>query len=88
MTKTSPDEPVTRGILDDAVETILKGIERMFEEQDKRNEKKFATKEDLKREASWLRDDINGLKADLSDTPTKKEFNELKGRVDKYHPVS
>ena len=46
--------------------------------------KQFATKEDLKREVSWLRDDIKGLTADLSETVSKKEFNQLKGKVDKY----
>lgn len=75
-------------IVMDASDTILNGVDVMFKEQDGRDEKKFTTKEDLKREVSWLRDDINGLKTDLSDIPTKKEFNELKGRVDKYHPVS
>ncbi len=46
--------------------------------------KELATKEDLKREVSWLRDDIKGLTADLSGVPSKKEFNKLKEKVDKY----
>ena len=32
-------------------------------------------------------DQINGLKADLSDTPSRREFEQLKARVDKYHPA-
>ena len=36
----------------------------------------------------WLKDDINGLKADLSNTVSKREFHQLKARVEKYHPAS
>jgi len=56
----------------------------MFDEQNKLNSQTFATKEDLKREISWVRDDIDGLKADLVGTVSKGEFNKLKSKVDKY----
>jgi hypothetical protein len=91
MIKRDPKTSVTNETLDEAVDTILKGMDNMFKEERKFNSQTFATKEDLKltkeelkTDISWLKDDIKGLTADLSDTPTKKEFNELKGKVDKY----
>jgi hypothetical protein len=95
MTKNDPKAFVTNGvlteILDEAVDTILKGMDNMFKEERKYNSQTFATKEDLKStkeelktEISWVKDDIKGLTADLADTPSKNEFNQLKGRVDKY----
>lgn len=71
-------------IVGDATDKILKGMDQMFQEQDKRNDAKFATKGDLQREIGWVRDDIKGLTADLSDVPNRQEFNELKTRVDKH----
>jgi len=41
----------------------------------------LATKDDLKREIGFIRDDINGLKADLSTIPTRQEFETLKNKV-------
>lgn len=84
-----PNAFVTNKTLDEAVDTILKGMDNMLEEQKKtfatkEDLKQFATKEDLGREVGWLRNDINGLKADLSDTPSKREFNKLKSKVDKH----
>jgi len=34
----------------------------------------------------YLKDKINGLKADLSDTPSRREFQQLKSKVDRHHP--
>jgi hypothetical protein len=42
----------------------------------------------LEIEARGIKDDVEGLEADLSDTPSRREFNELKTRIDKYHPLS
>jgi len=91
MIKKDPKAFITNGILDDAVDTILKGMDGMFKEERKFNTQTFATKEDLKdtkeelkTEISWVKDDIKGLTADLSVVPSKREFNELKVKVDKY----
>ena len=87
MTKRDPKAFATNEIIDDAVDTLLKGIDNMLVEQKKifatkedlknvrEDMKSLATKEDLKREVGWLKDDIKGLTADLSGLPTK---------VDKY----
>ena len=65
----------TNEVIDEAVDSILKGMDNVFKEERKFNVQTFATKEDLKREISWLKDDIKGLTADISGIPTK---------VDKY----
>lgn len=62
MTKKDPKAFVANETLDDAIDTILEGMDNMLEEQ----KKVFATKEDLKREVSYLRDDIRGLEGDRS----------------------
>lgn len=36
----------------------------------------------------WLKDEIDGLKADLSDAVSRKEFSHLKTKVEKFHPAS
>ena len=77
----------TKQDLKKAVDTILVGIDHMLREQDERMEKKFATKEDLAKlavEVSFIKDEIKGLKADLSDTVSHKQFEELKTKVEHY----
>lgn len=70
MVKRDPNAFVTNADLDSAVDTLLKGMDNMLEEQ----KKIFATKEDLKREVSWLRDDIKGFEGELADTVSRKDF--------------
>jgi hypothetical protein len=95
MTKKDPKAFITNEVLtenlDEAVDIILKGMDNMFKEERKFNSQTFTSKEDLKNtkeelktEISWVKDDIKGLNADLADAPSKNEFNQLKGRVDKY----
>ena len=89
MKKVNPKEPVNRGVLDEAVEAILNGVEKMFgnfcgemntkfSKIDERFDKLEAGQKDLQRQ-------IGDLKYD---TPTQKEFETLKGKVDKYHPLA
>ena len=84
-----PKAFVTNEALGDAVDTLLMGMGNMLEEQKKifatkEDLKKFATLDDLKREVGWLKDDIKGLTSDLADVPTRKEFNEVKVKVEKF----
>ena len=78
MKRVDPKEPVSRVVLDEAVEAILNGMERMFSKQEKRFDKLESGQKDLQRQ-------IGDLKYD---TPTQKEFDTLKSRVDKYHPLT
>jgi predicted nucleic acid-binding Zn-ribbon protein len=64
-----------------AVNRRFQEVDNRFQEIDKRFDK-------VDSELSGIKDEIDGLKAELSDVPNKKEFNELKARVDRYHPSS
>ena len=95
VTKVNPNEPVTREMLNDAVDAILNGVDKLViglraEMNGLRAEMKLGFKKlDVKIDytKNELIDEIDGLKADLSDTPTKKEFEGLKRRVYKHHPL-
>jgi hypothetical protein len=89
MTKSNSKEPVTRGMLDEAVQAILEGMDKIV--GGLRNEmnigfEKLNAKVD--QTGSELRDEIDGLKADLSETPSRREFEEVKARLDEHHPLS
>ena len=88
MKKADPKEPVNRGVLDEAVEAILEGIELMFSKQEKRFEKIEGNLSKIKVELSGVKDTVNGLKADLSETHKRREFENLKAKVNKYHPLT
>jgi uncharacterized membrane-anchored protein YhcB (DUF1043 family) len=75
--------------LDEAVEAILKGVETLFgnfrgeliakfDKVGERFDKLEAGQKDLQRQISDLK----------YDTPTQKEFDTLKDKVDKYHPLA
>lgn len=92
MTKVDPNELVTRGMLDEAVDAILKGIDKLisnlrgemksgFERVNERLEK-------LEVGQMFLKDEVQGLKADLSNVPSRRQFEKLKSRVDKYRSLS
>ena len=87
MAKYDPKGLVTNEYLDDAADKILKGMQTMFNNQNKLNNTKFATKEDLKRDISFVRQDINDLRSEISTSPTRSEFNKFKSKFDKYVPA-
>lgn len=72
----------------DAADAVLEGVERLLEG--------FATRDDLKTidprlkkletGHSHIKDQIEGLKAEFSVTPSRQELNDLKVKVDRYHP--
>jgi len=107
MTKTNNNNFVTKKDLIKTMvgfsESILNGIQKMFDEQNKRMDgmdkrfdgmdKRFDGMDKrfdgidyrldrLEVNMSEVKDEIKGLKADISTTVNKKEFNELKNRVD------
>ena len=89
MTKVDPNELVNRGTLNEAVEAILEGMNNMVvglkSEMNTRFDNLEAKVNQTKNE---LKDDIDGLKADLSTSPSRREFEELKTRVNKRYPLS
>jgi len=68
------------GMIVPAFENLRKEMNARFEQIDHRLGK-------LETGQAHLKDQIEGLKADLSDTPSRKEFNELKAQVDRYSPT-
>lgn len=99
MTKVKKEKFVTKELLDSAVDTILNGINNVFEGSRREVNERLGKIEaslknvengqrELKTELSYVKDEISGLKADLSDTPSRKEFENLKRRVDDHFPLS
>lgn len=88
MTKNDPNAFVTNKVLDvklgEVVDTLLKGMDNMLEEQkkifatkedlNKVSKELLLTKNDLKAEISWVKDDINGLTAELAGVSAKRKF--------------
>lgn len=44
--------------------------------------------ENVENQLRWLKDDIDGLKADLSTVPSRQEFEKLKTKIDAAYPVA
>jgi len=95
--KNDPNKPVTMKDLDEFVQAILAGTEGLFNELRRemiagfqRVDKRFRgidhSLNKLEVGQSHLKDQIDGLKADLSDTPSRREFQQLKSKVDRHHP--
>lgn len=82
MAKTDLNEPVKRGMLDEAVTTILEGMDNLYGKfkNELQNEIK-PLKEDvstlkrdvssIKSEITFIKRGIQDIKADLSDTPSR-----------------
>lgn len=78
--------PVNFGMLDDAIHTVLDGVQEMFDGLKSDLNKRF---ERLDTKIDFVHSDLKHQIDDLKyDTPTMKEFNHLKTRVDSYHPAS
>ena len=95
--KNDPNKPLTMKDLDEFVQAILAGTEELFNELSRemiagfqRVDKRFRgidhSLKKLEVGQSHLKDQIDGLKADLSDTPSRREFQQLKSKVDRHHP--
>ena len=90
--KPDPNKPVTMKDLDEVVSAILAGTEGLINNlrlemkaQFKKNDSQFNK---IEVGLSHLKDQIDGLKADLSDTPSRREFQQLKSKVDRHHPTA
>lgn len=89
MTRKKNDPYVTKSMLDEAVDALLKGMDNLFLRF--KTELKTKLKEELepiKAVTTFIKRDIRDIRADLSNTPTKREFNELKTKVETLHSQS
>lgn len=81
MPKRDPKAYVTNETLDQAVEAITEGMTALLKD----------IKETIRDELEPLKTDIRDVRRQLTDlkldTPARKEFTALKGRVDTYHPL-
>ena len=95
--KYDPNEPVTRKMLDEVVEAILVGTEGLisglrqetvsgFQAVDKRFKGIDHRLNELEVGQRHIKDQLRGLKSDLSVTPTRRQFEQLKSKVDRHHP--
>jgi archaellum component FlaC len=98
MAKRNLNALVTVKMLNEAVDAILRGVERMFDKQDKRidgldkriggMDKRIGGMDTrLARVETDVRDIRRRMIDHEVDTPTRKEFSDLKARVDKHHPL-
>ena len=89
--KKAPNAPVTLKALDEVVQAILAGTEGLINELRWEMKSRFEhvdhRLDNLVVGQSHLKDQINGLKANLSDTARRREFQELKSKVDRHHPT-
>ena len=71
-----------------ATDTILDGVQNMFDEHNRENVKDFTDVKNkidsLSVKVDDLDDTIDGIKADISTTPTRREFNQLKSKINKF----
>ena len=91
MAKRNLNALVTVKMLNEAVDAILRGVERMFDLQDKRidgmDKRIWGMDTRLARVETDVRDVRRRMIDHEVDTPTRKEFSDLKARVDKHHPL-
>ena len=77
-----------KDIVLEATDTILDGVLNMFDEHNKENVKDFTDVKNkidsLSVKVDDLDDTIDGIKADISTTPTRREFNQLKSKINKF----
>ena len=85
MAKDSNKDLVTKSMLDDAVDVILKGMDKLFGGLKTEMNKRF---DRVETDITFIKRDTRDIKAELSDTPSRREFKDLKTRVDTYHPIS
>ena len=89
MKKVDSKKPVNHGVLDEAVEAILKGVEKMFGNLRGEMNAKFARVDERFDKLEAGQKDLQRQISDLKyDTPTQKEFDTLKSKVDKYQPLA
>lgn len=77
---------VTLDLLSDATDTVLKGMQSMFDGQKKVLDDKF---DKLDTKIDYVHNDLQKQINDLKiDSPSRIDFVEVKKKVDFYHPAS
>ena len=83
------EKEIVNKIVIDTSHTILAGVQTMFDDHNQENNKNFERLETkVDNVEKHLKGDIDGLKAEFSLQVSKKEFNQLKDKVEKFHPTN
>ena len=89
MVKRDPKAPVTNQVLDDAINHVVETLGGMIEVLGKKVDTLSGKMEKGFAQASAERQDLKRQISDLkADTVTQKEFEELKAKVDRFHPTN
>jgi archaellum component FlaC len=84
--KLDPQASATNQTVMDAADHILKSVQGMVDEVAKElTQVVERTNTQVRGDIQDIKRDINDLKAD---TPTQKEFDELKTKVEHHHPIN
>lgn len=82
------NKTVNKKMLDEAVQTILTGMDNLFEKHDKRLDnvdygliKVDKRLDKIESDIYFVKQDVKDIKADFSNTPTREEFDKLKVKV-------
>ena len=85
------DAPVTNRGLAEVLKAVTSGMDKTINEVqigfrgvNQRLDKIENRLEKVELDVSFVKNDVKGLTADLSSTVSKKEFNKLESKVDKY----
>ena len=80
-------EHVTKQMLDEAIDAILEGMSKLVGGLENKMNTRFDNVENrlqkVETEISYVKDEMNGLKADFSTTLSRRELEELRQKVDK-----
>lgn len=80
-------EHVTKQMLDEAIDAILEGMSKLVGGLENKMNTRFDNVENrlqkVETEISYVKDEMNDLKAAFSTTPSRRELEELKQKVDK-----
>ncbi|MDP1710256.1 MAG: hypothetical protein Q8L28_01440 [bacterium] len=82
MTKVNPNQPATKGMLDEAVDAILEGMNNLYTKHDQRFDKVDKRLDKIEGDVYFIKRNVKDIKIELVDIPTKKEFGDLKRKVD------
>ena len=91
MEKANDDKtPATKGdvrqIVGEAVDAVLQGMDKLWGKIDTRFDKMDSRLHKVESDVHFIKDNAQGLDAELAMKPTNKRVNDLEKKVDKYHP--
>lgn len=88
MAKINTNKPVTNGMLNQAVDAILEGMNNLylkhdqkFDNVDQKMDKVEKRLSKIEYDVHFIKRDVKDIKIELTDVPTAKDFLDLKSKV-------